>query len=177
MALHVKYRKKLHGVMLKSGYLYTFKYRAWGEDPKPLLLFFYAINGINPNTGHQWRLIEGCNINYLPKSMRRAFANEWVRVFDRTGGNVRFTYKILQRRYPYMRFAVRRYLLKPRYYISKLKEIPFEDMEAAIVSTWSKEFSRKVKVSLLQKFRSSMKSRKKTKKKAKKAAKKYRFKI
>jgi len=98
--------------------------------------------------------------------MRRSFANEWTRVFQQTNGNVQFTWEIVKRRYPYLKHAVRRYFIKPTYYITKLQEIPFEDMEKVIVSTWSKDFSRKIKVSLLQKFRSAMRGRREIKRKA-----------
>lgn len=177
MALRVQYNKKLHGVMLRSGHVYSFKYRAWRNDPTPTIILMYAFRGTHPNTGRQWRFIQAVNFTYLPKAMRKAFANEWVKVFDQTGGNVRFTYKILERRYPFMKFAIRRYFYSPTYYISKLKHIPFEQMEDAIVSTWSKDFSKKVKTSMLQKFRNVMKDRRKIKKQAKKSAKKYGIKI
>ena len=106
--------------------------------------------------------------------MRKAFANEWKTVFERTNGNVRFTWEIVQRRYPYMKHAIRRYMIKPSYYISKLQEIPFDNMEQAIISTWSKDFSKKVKLSMLQKFRSAMSGRKEIKKKARDNLNKYR---
>jgi len=48
-------------------------------------------------------------------------------------------------------------------------------MEAAIVSTWSKDFSKKVKISILSKFRSAMQGRKEIKKKAKDNLDKYRI--
>ena len=166
MALRTHYRKKLHGVMLKSGYIYSLKYSNWFNDPTPTIIFLYAFSGNHPNTGRQWRFIQAINFTYVPKSMRRAFANEWVRVFEQTNGNVRFTWNIVKRRYPYLKHAVRRYMYSPSYMISKLQEIPFEDMEKVIVSTWSRDFSRKIKVSLLQKFRSAMRGRKEIKRKA-----------
>jgi hypothetical protein len=166
MAIRRIYRKKFHGVMLKSGYIYTFKYQAWANDPTPVIIFMYSLEGNHPNTGHQFRFLQAINFTYIPKSMRRTFANEWARVFEATNGNVRFTWDIVKRRYPYLKHAVRRYFIKPNYYISKLQEIPFEDMEKVIVSTWSKDFSKKVKVSLLQKFRSAMRGRKEIKRKA-----------
>ena len=86
------YRKKFHGVILKSGYIYSFKYSSWRNDPKPTIILMYSLEGNHPNTGHQWRFLQGINLSYLPRSMRRAFANEWVRVFERTNGNVRFTF-------------------------------------------------------------------------------------
>jgi hypothetical protein len=171
------FQKKFKGIILKSGHVYSFRYRAWSNDPNPLIILMYTLEGTNPSTGHQWRFIQGCNMTYLPRSMRRAFANEWVRVFERTNGNVRFTYEIMKRKYPYMSHAIRRYFTKPNYYIQNIKEIPFEDMEKALISTWSKDFSKKIKISLAQKFRTAKDRRKEIKKKAKANAIKYGFKI
>ena len=119
----------------------------------------YAFSGTHPSTGRQWRFIQAINFTYVPRSMRKAFANEWVRVFERTNGNVRFTWDIVKRKYPYLKHAVRRYFYSPTYYISKLQSIPFEDMENVIISTWSKDFSKKLKVSLYSKFSSALKNR------------------
>jgi len=166
MAIRRIFRKKFHGVMLKSGYIYTFRYSSWINDPTPTIIFMYSLEGTHPRTGHQFRFLQAINFTYIPRSMRRSFANEWTRVFQQTNGNVQFTWEIVKRRYPYLKHAVRRYFIKPTYYITKLQEIPFEDMEKVIVSTWSKDFSRKIKVSLLQKFRSAMRGRREIKRKA-----------
>ena len=72
---------------------------------------------------------------------------------------MKFTCEVVQRRYPYLKGAVRRYFFKPTYYIKDLKEIPFDQMEDVIVSTWSKDFSKKLKISLLGKFRRAMRGR------------------
>ena len=169
MALRIQYRKKIHGVIMQSGHVYSMKYIPWQHDSNPTIIFMNSFSGTHPNTGRQWRFIQALNFTYVPRSSRRAFANEWTRVFERTNGNVRFTWNILKRRYPYLSHAVRRYFYSPNYYISKLQEIPFENMEQAIISTWSKDFSKKVKVSLLQKFRSAMSGRKDIKRKAKRS--------
>jgi hypothetical protein len=120
----------------------------------------YALDGNHPNTGHQWRFFQAINFTYVPRTQRRQFAQDWVETFQRTNGNTRFTWELCVRRYPYLKHAVRRYFFKPNYYITKLREIPFEDMEKAIVSTWSKDFSKKIKRSLLDKFKSVMGRRK-----------------
>lgn len=160
---------------MKSGYVYSFKYIPWNSDPNPTIILMYALEGINPKTGHQFRFIQGVNFTYLPRSMRRAFAKDWVSVFQRNNGNVRFTYEKLKSRYPYMDHAIRRYFYTPTYYISNLIEIPYEKLEETIISTWSKDFSKKVKVSLLQKFRSSMRGRQIVKRKAERNLDKYRI--
>lgn len=119
----------------------------------------YSLEGTHPNTGHQWRFLQGINFTYIPRSIRRQFANQWKEVITRTN-NPKFTWEMVKRRYPYLENAVRRYFIKPNYYITDLIEIPFDDMEKVIVSTWSKDFSKKIKISLLSKFRNIMRRRK-----------------
>jgi hypothetical protein len=119
----------------------------------------YALEGIHPNTGHQWRFFQAINFTYIPRSQRMMFAKEWKIIFERTNGNVRLTWELVKKRYPFMQNAVRRYFFKPNYYITSLKEIPFDNMEKYIISTWSKDFSKKVKSSLINKFRNVLKRR------------------
>ena len=159
MAIKRVYKKKFKGVTVKSGYIYSFKYQSWENDPNPVVIMMYALDGINPNTGHQWRFFQAINFSYIPRTVRRQFAQDWKSTFDRTNGNVKFTWELVKRRYPYLQNAVRRYFFKPTYYITKLYEVPYDDMESVIVSTWSKDFSKKIKTSLLQKFRRAMKGR------------------
>jgi hypothetical protein len=130
--------------------------RAWENDPQPTVVMLYALDGIHPNTGHQWRFFQAINFTYIPRAMRRQFAKDWIREFNRKNGNIRLTWEVIKVKYPYLQHAVRRYFFKPNYYISDLKEVPFEDMEKMIVSTWSKDFSRKIRTSLLSKFRNVM---------------------
>jgi hypothetical protein len=159
MAITRKFKKRFKGVTVKSGYIYTFGYQAWENDPKPVVIMMYALDGTHPNTGHQWRFFQAINFTYIPRTMRRTFAAEWTRVLERNQGDVKFTWEVVQRRYPYLKGAVRRYFFKPTYFIKDLKEIPFDMMEDVIVSTWSKDFSKKLKTSLLGKFRRAMRGR------------------
>lgn len=161
MAIRRIYKKRFSNVNVKSGYIYTFKYRAWANDPKPTVIMMYALEGIHPNTGHQWRFFQAINFTYIPRAQRMMFAKEWKIVFQRTGGNIRLTWELVKRRYPFMQNAVRRYFFRPNYYITNLKEIPFDDMEKYIISTWSKDFSKKVKSTLINKFRNVLKRRRK----------------
>jgi len=101
--------------------------------------------------------------------MRKAFANEWVRVFEQSNGNVKFTWQKVKRKYPYLQHAIRRYFYSPSYYISDLNAVPFENMEKVIISTWSKDFSKKLKVSLYGKFSKALKNRRNITKQAKKS--------
>lgn len=156
MALRRVFNKRFQGIVMKSGYIYTFKYQPWKNDPKPTIILMYAIEGIHPRTGHQWRLFQGINFTYVPRGIRKQFARDWVDTFQRTN-NVRFTWETVQRKYPQLATATRRYFFKPNYYISKLQEVPLDKLEKAIVSTWSKDFSKKVKSSLISKYRKVMK--------------------
>jgi len=159
MAITRKFKKRFKGVTVKSGHIYTFGYQAWENDPKPVVIMMYALDGTHPNTKHQWRFFQAINFTYIPRTMRRTFAAEWTRIFEANNGNVRFTWEMVQRRYPYLKGAVRRYFFKPTYFIKDLKEVPFDQMEDIIVSTWSKDFSKKLKISLLSKFRRAMRGR------------------
>jgi hypothetical protein len=159
MAVTRKFKKRFKGVTVKSGHIYTFGYQAWENDPKPVVIMMYALDGTHPNTKHQWRFFQAINFTYIPRTMRRTFAAEWTRVLERNQGDVKFTWEVVQRRYPYLKGAVRRYFFKPTYFIKDLKEIPFDMMEDVIVSTWSKDFSKKLKTSLLGKFRRAMRGR------------------
>jgi hypothetical protein len=160
MAIRRIYKKKFKGQTLKSGHIYTFKYQAWENDPRPTIILMYSLEGNHPRTGHQWRFLQAINFTYIPRSLRRQFARDWMQVLQRTD-NPRFRWELVKRKYPYLQNAVRRYFIKPNYYIQELKEIPFDDIEKAVVSTWSKDFSKKVKTSLMTKFRNVLRRRNK----------------
>lgn len=137
--------------------------QAWESDPKPTVIMMYALDGMNKRTGHQWRFFQAINFTYIPRNDRKRFAKDWIRIMGNTR-NPRFTWNIVKRKYPYIQHAIRRYFFKPPYYIQDLKEIAWDDAEKAIVSTFAKDFSKKVKTSLLNKFRRVLTSRKKAKK-------------
>lgn len=158
MPIRRNFAKRFRGTIVKSGYVYTFKYQAWEHDPNPTVIMMYALEGTNPNTGHQWRFFQAINFTYIPRASRRQFARDWTRILQQTR-NPRFTWELCKRRYPYIKHAIRRYFFKPTYYISQLKEIPFDNIEDAITSTWSKDFSKKVKTAVLQKFRTAIAGR------------------
>jgi hypothetical protein len=166
MAIRRQYYKKFKGVEMKSGYFYTFKYSAWENDPTPTIILMYALDGIHPTTGHQWRFFQAINFTYIPRSVRKRFLLEWKRVLSNTQ-NPKFTWELIKRKYPWLKIATRRYFFKPNYYIKDLKEIPFDQIDKVIISTWSKDFSKKVKTSLINKFRSVLRNRGTSKKKKK----------
>lgn len=156
MALQRHYTFRQNNITWRSGHFYQFRYQAWANDPRPMIILFYRITGINPNTGHQWRLIQGINLNYIPRSHRRLFVNQWQHYLDTNNGNIKFTYDDMKRRYPWLRYGIRRYLTKPSYYIKDAINIPIENIEEAVLSTYNKDFSRKLKQELVSKYRKTM---------------------
>ena len=157
MALRVLYKKKQGKITMKSGHAYRFRYSAWQNDPEPTYIHLYSFTGTHPTTGRQWRFHQGINLTYIPRSQRKAFANIWVDVLKKMNGNVKFSWQHVLRYFPYLKYSVRRYFYSPSYYITKIREIPFdENFEKNVVSTFSKDFSKKLKVSLMGKFRKAL---------------------
>lgn len=64
-----------------------------------------------------------------------------------------FTWSRVLQEFPYLKNAIRRYFYKPNYYIQNPIEVPLEDIENVVVSTWSRDFSNKLKANLMSKFR------------------------
>lgn len=111
----------------------------------------YKIKGINPNTSSSWNLIQGINLNYIPRSHRKAFVELWKSEMENNGGNVEFTWETVQFRFPYLESACRRYMLNPIYRIQSPQHIPFDNLEDVVVSTWGKDFSKKLSLDLAAK--------------------------
>ena len=153
MALRVLYKKRIKGVTLKSGHVYVFRYSAWENDPIPLYFHMYSFSGTHPKTGRQWRFCQGVNLNYLPRSQRKRFVKEWVKVLKRTKGDMKLTWRIVKTYYPFMDIAVRRYFYSPTYYIKNLKEVPFDDLEKAVVGSFHKDFSKQALRGLASKYK------------------------
>ena len=144
MALKISYKLKHNGVLLRSGHFYTFDYTAYENDPSPMIIFISAIQGINPKTGHQWRLIQGINMNYIPRSDRKNFLEIWNKHFDKTN-DVKFTWNVVKSKFPYLKLSIRRFMLKPKYYIRKLKYIEPENLQKEMVKSLHKDFSETLK--------------------------------
>lgn len=161
------YKKKISGVTLKSGYFFRFKYQAFENDPKPIVIFLTAISGTHKKSGHQWRILQCINLNYVPRAIRKRFVKKWMKTLERTK-SVKLTWQIVSRRYPNIKIGIRRYFYKPSYYIQKLEDIPLENVEKVVVGSLAKDFSSRVKRKLLSKIRKSIGSRKKLKKKKRK---------
>lgn len=171
MALVHKYRKKFQGVDLRSGYFYKFKYTAWRRDPHPLIVLLAWIEGINKKTGHQWRLIQAINFSYIPRAHRKRFLNMWMKELDKPG-SIKLTWRKVLAKYPYLKPAIRRYFFKPTYYIKNLEAIPLDRVEHEVISTWHKDFSKKIKMAILSKFRQGLFFKRKQKNEAEKKKKK-----
>ena len=161
--LRRQFTKKIKNIKMKSGNAYSFRYVAWENDPNPTIIFLNAFSGNHPNTGRQWRFIQGLNLTYISRKYRKRFVKDWQRILGNTK-DVKLTYKKVSIKYPYLINSIRRYFYTPSYYITNLQEIPWDQMEKAIVSTWSRDFSKKVKTSLLNKFRRVLGRRKQFKK-------------
>lgn len=157
MALQIHMSKNVNGVRWKSGHIYSFSYTAWTQDPTPTVIYMYSFSGTHPTTGREWRFHQCINFSYLPRPVRRQFAQVWLREWQRNNGNMEFTWNRVLQEFPQMKDAVRRYFYTPSTYITKAMEIPLEDMEDVIVSTWSKDFSKKVKASVINKYKQAMK--------------------
>jgi hypothetical protein len=166
MPLKHVYKKKIGKVTFRSGHFYRFKYRAWHNDPKPVVIFMSAISGIN-DTGHQWRLIQCINFTYIPRAIRKRFLKIWMKELDKPG-RIQFTWKKIVAKYPYLKPAIRRYSYLPAYFISNVKEIPLDEAEKAVIGTLAKDFSKKAAMALRKKKRAAVKKIKSFFKKKKK---------
>lgn len=162
MALRIDGKFKFKGIQWRSGHLYKFKYSNWYEDPEPMLILLYRFSGTHPNTKRQWRFIQGINMNYVPRHVRKNFAINWTTSLERNKGNVLLTWNEVKARFPGIEKsnAIRRYFYSPSYYIQNPEYIPIENMEDALVSSWHKDFSKKIKLSLTRKYRSATGKRK-----------------
>lgn len=112
----------------------------------------YKIEGINPKTGHQWNLLSGINLNYIPRTQRKIFTEFWSETMRKSNGNSEFTWQLVQYKFPYLELACRRYMIKPVYRLQNVQYIPFDNVEDVVVSTWSKDFSNKLKIDLAAKM-------------------------
>jgi hypothetical protein len=153
MALQIDYISRFNNVQLKSGQIYSFSYQGYEHDPKPLIVFINRISGTHPRTGNQHRYIQGINLNYIGRSYRKQFAEDWVTAYHQTNGQTQFTWALVKRKYQYLDAFIRRYFTKPNYYIKNLKAIPFEHMKEEIEGNFFKDFSAKARIAIFSKYR------------------------
>lgn len=154
MALRINKTWTHENQRIKSGEFCTFRYRAYKNDPNPHCIFINYITGINPSTDHQWRLIQCINLSYVPRKDRQRFVKDWWETYEKNDGNVEFTWKIVKASYPYISFAIRRYMTKPIYYISDFKVLRTrKQIGDVIVGNWAKDFSKFLKRKIASTFR------------------------
>jgi len=146
------YKVKQGMIWFRSGHIYSFKYKNYQNDPEPNIIVLYAVRGIHPNTGHKHNYIQAINFTYIPRHYRKEFVKIWVPLLEYYKGNILITWDMIQRRYPYLQIAIRRYLLD-RQLITELREIPTEDIEKVVVSTWAKDYSKQVIMSMVSKYK------------------------
>ena len=153
MALKISYNKRFKGINWQSGHIYKFKYQSWQHDPEPVIILMYSFSGLHPTSGHEWHFFQGINFTYIPRKDRAKFAERWMQEWQKSNGNLKFTWGKVEKEFPYLKSAVRRYFYKPNYYIQKPMEVPMEDMDKVVVSTWSKDFSKKLRSNLVNKMK------------------------
>ena len=90
--------------------------------------------------------------------------------------NMDFVWDHVKRKYPWLKIATRRYFYTPGSYIINPEEIPLDQAENIIVSTWAKDFSKQTIIKLRSKIRKSLEARGKHKKRKKKIISEKRFK-
>jgi len=141
--LKVNYRVKGQGsTWFKTGHVYSFRYLRYQNDPSPIIICINAITGVNPSTRKKHNYVQGINFTYIPRNRRKEFVKTWQKLWDQTHGHTILTWRIIQRRFPYLQGAIRRYILNGGA-IQQLKEVPFEDMERVVVGSMIKDFSKR----------------------------------
>lgn len=138
--------------MLKSGRMYKFSYSGYQHDPAPLVLFLYYVDGTHPGTKRQWRFVQCINLNYVSRSYRKQFVEQWVTTLYTTR-DVRLTWNTIKRRYPELVFAVRRYFYSPSYYIKGLRAIPLENVEQEVVGSLISDYSTRARIGFWSRMR------------------------
>ena len=127
-------------VWFTSGHLYNFRYTNYQNDPNPTIVCLSAIKGVHERTGHRHNYIQAINFTYIPRRQRNEFIRVWARLMKDTKGHALLSWQMIERRWPFMKVAIRRYILD-KGFIQDLREIPLEDMPKIVGETWHKDFS------------------------------------
>jgi hypothetical protein len=127
-------------VWFKSGHFYRFLYQNYENDPGPVIVMLNYIKGTHPTTGHYHNYIQAINFSYIPRQFRRLFVDQWGSVLKANNGNVLLTWKKVRSRFPYLQFALRRYFIG-KGFIKFQHEVPEEDFDQVIISSFSRDFS------------------------------------
>lgn len=152
MTLKIAKSKKINGTTFKEGHCYEFNYQAYQNDPKPLIFFINSIFGTHPNTGHQWRLIQAININYIPRKDRKRFVEVWEKEMSK-GKGVEFSWSRIKSQFPYIEEGIRRYSFKPNYFIRNIRYIPPDKWREEVVKAWHKDFSGAIRRKIASKLK------------------------
>jgi len=138
--LIVKDRVQEGMVWFKSGHFYSFYYSNYQNDPIPTVIMLNYVYGTHPTTGNRHNYIQCINLSYINRNIRKKFIDMWMPTYQYNRGNVKLTWDMVIKKYPYLKFAVRRYLLK-RNMMKYAKEIKEADIEKEVVSTWTRDYS------------------------------------
>lgn len=144
MSLRIFYNLNYGGMNFKSGHCYHFGYSRYENDAHPIIFFINGIIGTNPNTGHMWNLIQGINLNYIPRRSRLRFVEMWKPVVT-VGANMLVTWQRIQGQFPFLRgragfIPIRRYLLGPGRYIINPRWVPVESYTRVVMNGITKDF-------------------------------------
>lgn len=127
-------------VWIKSGHFYAMYYINYDNDPQPIFVMLNYIRGTHPRTGHYHNYIQAINLTYIPRQFRRLFVEQWGSILKSNNGNVILTWRMIVKKYPYLRFAIRRYFIG-KGFLRYIREVKEEDYEKVIVSSFARDFS------------------------------------
>lgn len=154
MTLKIAWTHKHDKIKMNSGEFYSFNYSGFENDPHPHIIMINKWSGHNPNTGHEYRFIQAINLNYVQRSKRKQFVNDWLKEWENSKGNIKFTWENVQKKYPYLKFYIRRYFYKPKYYISKLEYLDTEKkIKNKLIRNWYKDFSKSISSKIAKFFK------------------------
>jgi len=127
-------------VWFKSGRFYSFHYTKFQNDPIPTVIMINAVIGTHPTTGHYHNYIQAINLSYVSRNYRKKFVDDWLLHYKKYNGDVKLTWETVEKRYPFIKFALRRYLLK-KHFLLYAREIKDNDIEREVISTWLRDYS------------------------------------
>lgn len=127
-------------VWFRSGHFYNMFYLNYENDPGPVGIVLNIVRGTHPQTGHYHNYIQMINLNYVPRQFRRLFVEQWRAILNANKGQVLLTWRKVRSKFPYLQFALRRYLLG-KGFIKFQHEIPDEDLDKVVISSFSRDFS------------------------------------
>ena len=128
--------------IFEGGHFYHFSYRKYENDPEPLFLFYYALRGIHPSTGHYWNFLQGVNLSYVPLKIRRSLVREYVtQNMNWRTYQPKTRIRISPKYFPsYLDIAIRRYLLNPPNLIVNPREISYEIIDAYLANIARRDY-------------------------------------